>query len=181
MEDTQRLIEQIKLNQSSAAVRSLVNKYQARVFTFCLRMVRNREVAEELAQDSFLKALKNINKLNDPNKFQQWLMKLTYHITIDYIRRKRIDFDPIETAGDITSSDDPHYDLVNKDRRQKIEEVIGKFQPEDRAVLTLYYLEDQSVKQIEVITGLSQSNIKVKLFRAREALRTEFQKISNLL
>jgi len=181
MEETRRLIEQIKRNQSSAAVGRLVSKYEAQVFTFCLRMVKQREIAEELAQDSFLKALKNIHKLKDLDKFQPWLMRLTYNITIDYIRKKKMDFDTIDIAENVSSSDDPHLDLVNKDRRQKIVEIIGKFQTEDRSVLTLYYLEDQSVKQIEAITGLSQSNIKVKLFRARETLRTELQKISNLL
>ncbi len=179
MEETYRFIEQLKRTRSSTAASHLVERYQNKVFSFCLRMVKQREVAEELAQDAFLKAFKNIKSLQDHAKFEQWLMKLTYHIVIDFMRKKKITFNSIEQVGKIQADDNPHLELINKDRREQMEKIFESLEQSDCAVLTLYYMEDKSIKQIEAITGLSQSNIKVKLFRTRETLRTKLQKFKS--
>lgn len=180
-EEDDRLIEKIKTTQSSAACRTLVDKYRKRVFSFCYRIVKNREVAEEIAQDSFLKALTRINDLKDVQKFFPWLMKITYHMAIDYVHKKKMKFEAVDSTLTESSGDDPHALVETKDRRALIEHVFLKFPEKERVVLMLYYLEDFSVKQIEEVTGLSVSNIKVRLFRGREELKKELQKIATHL
>jgi len=176
MDEDSRLIEQIKNTQSSAASTRLVDKYKRRVFSLCLRIVKDWGTAEEVAQDIFIKILSKINTLKSSSEFQPWLMRIAYHAAIDVVRKKRVTMHSMDAAERLAGPDVTE-EFASKERMERVEAAMMRFPAEDRAVLILYYMEDMSIKQIEKVTGLSQSNIKIKLFRTRQALREKLNPI----
>jgi RNA polymerase sigma-70 factor (ECF subfamily) len=102
-------------------------------------------------------------------------MRLSYHTVIDHTRKRKINFSGIESAGQLEAEESPFADLVAQDRQRRIEEVFSRFEQLDRAILTLYYIEDKSIKQIAEVTGLANSNVKVRLYRARTRLKERFK------
>jgi len=152
----------------------LVEKYKRMAYTLAVKMMNNAEDAEEIAQDAFVKAFQSLREFKGQSKFSTWLYKIVYHESVSRLRKKH---------WDIMSIDDEHFskfDVIETDHfltRLNIEEqktlvrnAINRLPADEGAIITLYYLNDSSVKEIIGITGDSESNVKIKLFRARKRL-----------
>ncbi len=179
MQNDQQYIDRILNSGSESAVFGLVKKYEGQVFNLCFRILRNREEAEEVAQDAFMKSFKELRKLDDHTKFGGWLMKIAYNKSIDQTRRKKPDLVSVEerTLGfEDHFFDMPSDELAKKDRSELLELVLAKLPETDNAIITLYYLDGLSVKEVAEITGLSESNVKIRLMRAREVLKKQINK-----
>lgn len=152
----------------------LVNKYKNMAFTLALRISGNNEDAEEIAQDSFIKAYQSLNVFNIDAKFSTWLYKIVYNTSISYLRKRKmvkVEFD--ENIGNFTSNEstiNSLNELSKKAQNKYIKLAIDKLSPEEALIITLFYYDDCSVKEISEITGLAGSNIKVKLHRLRKKL-----------
>jgi len=175
----QQLIDQT-LKGDSRAFGELVEKYQGYVFTIVLRMVKVREEAEEVAQDTFLKAYESLSSFRGESKFSSWLYSIAYRKALDRLRKNK-KYKAVELLEDITESDAGVLDnalkqLEDKERKAQIQQCIMKLSEVDAALVTLYYFEEQSVKEIAVVTNLSEENIKVKLYRGRKKLFTLLQR-----
>ncbi len=173
MTQDQILIKEILNSNSPGAYRALVEKHQNKVFTVCIKILRNREEAEEVAQDVFVKGFKMLNTLRDHNKFPNWILKIAYTKAIDRSRIKSI---PKTEIGQINEKifkqeDTPFIKASLQNRKDILAALISRLDPDEAAVINLYYLEDRPVKEISEITGMTVSNVKVKLFRARTSLR----------
>lgn len=179
MAEDYEYIDQVLDTGSASAYYKLVEKYQNQVFTMCYRIIKNREEAEEAAQDVFVKCFKTLLQLKDKEKFPNWLMKIAYSCAIDYVRRKKvIKIDLADVETDLPSdTETPLAYTSDLDRMEFLEKAISVLERNEAAVISLYYLEDMPVKEIADITGLSVSNVKVKLFRARESLKQQLSKI----
>ena len=178
MVDFHQYIYEVKKNGSAVAFHKLVQLFENKVYTMCYRIIRNREEAEEAAQDVFLKCFRNIHQLEDDQKFPQWLLKIAYSKSIDYVRRKKIvkvDLDDIAELGGDINKKDVEGDL---NRSQVLEGAMKVLEPSDVALINLYYQEDMSVKEIANLLDISESNVKVRLHRARAELRNLLE-ISN--
>ena len=136
-------IQQILEQGSQRAYLALVERYQSRVFTLCLRIIKNREVAEEVAQDVFVKGFKELAQLKDWNKFPNWLLRIAYSKAIDRVRKKRIVKTEInEVVKQFpVESDTPLTAIIKKDRSQLMRQAIDRLASEEATVITLYYLE----------------------------------------
>jgi len=165
-------IEKVKNGQTNN-FSYIVEKYQDIVFSIALKVLRNREDAEEMAQESFIKAYKSLHTFKGTAKFSTWIYRITYNTCISEVRKKKVYFtstDDIEIKDD---SDDLNLDGIPAENRAKyVKEAVEKLPEEEYTLVMLYYFEDQSVDEIAKITGLSASNTKVKLFRARKKLYT---------
>ncbi|GHC55121.1 RNA polymerase sigma factor [Ulvibacter litoralis] len=154
----------------------LVEKYQDFVFTIAYRVVKTREEAEEVAQDSFVKAFQSLASYRGDAKFSSWLYSIVYRKALDSLRKnkKYQASELIEdiTEGDALSVDNALHYLEAEERKKVIQECILKLSEEEAVIVTLYYFEDQSVREIAVVTALSEENIKVKLYRSRKKLFT---------
>ncbi|MFK8046576.1 MAG: RNA polymerase sigma factor [Crocinitomicaceae bacterium] len=152
------------------AFSELVNRHKNMVYSLVLRMVPSAEDAEEVAQDSFIKAFKAIKSFQAKAKFSTWLYKIAYFTAINHLRKKKaltsdIDFERIE------NTDDSALDHLNlNDQKQYIDKAMSYLKPIERQLIALFYLEEFTNKEIGEITGLSQSNIKVSLMRSRKKL-----------
>lgn len=154
----------------------LVEKYQDFVFTIAYRVVKTREEAEEVAQDSFVKAFQSLASYRGDAKFSSWLYSIVYRKALDSLRKNK-KYEASEliediTEGDALSVDNALHYLEAEERKKVIQECILKLSEEEAVIVTLYYFEDQSVREIAVVTALSEENIKVKLYRSRKKLFT---------
>jgi len=162
------------LNSNVNAYSFLVEKYKHMVFTLTLRIVKNREEAEEVSQDVFVKAYKNLENFKGDSKFSTWIYKIAYYASLDVIKRnkRQVKTDDIDSLydGDLENVQDTLKDLHEKERKKVINEAILKLNEEERIILTLFYFEELSIKEISKVVNLSDDNIKVKLFRSRKKL-----------
>ncbi len=164
------------LEGNTKAFGQLVEKYQAFVFTIVIRMVKNREEAEEVAQDTFIKAYQSLDKFRGDSKFSSWLYSIAYRKALDALRKnkKNSNLELIEdvTEGDCSVIENGLSFLESEERKEAIQNCIMKLPEQEAAIITLFYFEEQSIKEIAVITALSEENIKVKLYRSRKKMFT---------
>jgi len=168
-----------------AAYRELIRRYERPVFSLIYRMVRDRETSEDLAQETFIKVLNNIDRYRPEFKFSSWLFKIANNITIDYLRRKHVDTVSIEGAPDaitaeraratavtVTSGgESPLEELESRELGGQIEKAIAKLRPEYRACIILRHVEDYSYDEIAEIVKLPLGTVKTYIHRARQELR----------
>lgn len=167
------LIDQT-LQGDTRAFGELVERYQGYVFTIIIRMVKVREEAEEVAQDTFIKAFESLSTFRGESKFSSWLYSIAYRKGLDRIRKNK-KYKASELLEEITENDVGNFEnglylLEEKERKQQIQDCIMQLPEVEAALITLYYFEEQSVKEIAKITALSEENIKVKLYRSRKKM-----------
>jgi RNA polymerase sigma-70 factor (ECF subfamily) len=165
------------LSGDTNAFAYLINKYKDMTYTIAIKIVKSHEDAEEVAQDSFLKAYEKLNTFKGNAKFSTWLYTIVYRNSITKIRKKKVDTSDIDdyVIDNHSEGDDfPQIEAIKSEEQQKyVREAIDKLPEKDALLITLFYMNDNSIEEIEQITGLTQSNIKVKLFRARKKLNQE--------
>ena len=141
------------------------------VFSIAMKVLRNREDAEELAQESFIKAFKSLHTFKGNARFSTWLYRITYNNCISEIRKRKMKF---VSADDVQLPDEPdemNFDGIPAENRAKfVKAALEKLPQDEYTLILLYYFEDKSVEEIVVITRMTESNVKVKLFRARKKL-----------
>lgn len=169
MQEEAEIILQVKLGNHKAFT-MLVDRHKNMVYALVLRMVSSSEDAEEVAQDAFIKAFKAIRQFKAKSKFSTWLYKIAYFTAINHLRKQKKLMSPID-FGKIENTDESALDTLNSDdRRLYIDKALSYLRPIERQLITLFYLEEFSNKEIGQITGLTQSNIKVSLMRSRKKL-----------
>jgi len=121
----------------------LIEKYKNMVFTLAVRMVKNREEAEEIAQDAFVKAYKSLSKFKGDSKFSTWLYRITYNSCLDKLKsqKRMIKSDSIDKIhiGDIGVEKDVLDNMDEKERLEVINNAISLLSDEDKAIITLFY------------------------------------------
>ena len=152
----------------------LIDRYQNYAFTIAVRIVKNREEAEEVAQDAFVKAYHSLRSYRGEAKFSSWLYRIVYHKALDRIkgRRNSHHFEIIEeiTQDRVEALGNGLDEILETERNRKVKACIDQLPEVESAIVTMYYFEDLSVKDISEITGLSEDNVKIKLFRSRRKL-----------
>jgi RNA polymerase sigma factor (sigma-70 family) len=161
----------------------LVQKHQRLVYTLALRMLKNPEEAQEAAQDTFVKIYQSISGFEGKSKFTTWMYRVVYNECLVRLRKTKQNLTWVE---DVMENPDEPADFLDgleilqrEERSALIRKGIDMLNPSEAAVLTLFYLEEQPVKQIATITGSSESNVKVQLFRGRKHLEQNLKKLTN--
>lgn len=159
----------------------LVNNYKDMVYTIALKIVRNHEDAEEIAQDSFVKAFQKLESFRGDSKFSTWLYTIVYRTAISKIRKKNIettDIDDFVIENHSVDFSFPQLDLLKAEEQRKYVKIgIDSLSELDALLITLFYLNENTFDEINEITGLTKTNIKVRLFRARKKLYKELSQI----
>lgn len=152
----------------------LVNRYKDLVFTLAIRMLKNREEAEEVSQDTFIKVYKSLEKFKGDSKFSTWIYKVAYNTSLDRIKKNKRQMNevPIDefTEHELQSIDDALVQLEKRDQRKTIQDCLQLLPSQDSFLLTLYYFEDLSLDEISKVVEIEANTIKVKLFRSRKKL-----------
>jgi RNA polymerase sigma-70 factor (ECF subfamily) len=166
------------LKGESNAYAFLVNKYKSMAYSLALKLVRNREDAEEIAQDAFIKAYQSLGQFRGSSRFSTWLYRIVYNTSISRLRRSSGESVSLEDSGfaekESSEIGDAYYRLKDQERKKFLDLVLEKLDPDENFLVTLYYYEEKDLDEISQITGLTRNNVKVKIFRSR-------QKISGML
>ena len=176
--DDQFYIDKIKKGDP-ASYAFLVNRYKDMAYTIALKILRNAEDAEDTAQESFVKAYQQLHKFENKSKFSTWLYTIVYRTSITKLQQNRL---PVFSINEEISENyvydfsTPQLDnLLATEQSKYIKSAIGKLPETEGLLITLFYMNENSIREIEEITGLTESNIKVKLFRARKILEQELR------
>ena len=167
------------------AYRELVRRYERPVFSLIYRMVRNRELAEDLAQDTFVKVLNALGTYRPEFKFSSWVFKIANNVAIDQLRRRELETlslegSPHATTPDAveattlelgTSGESALDEVANRELGGEIERAIAKLRPEYRTCILLRHVEDRSYEEIAEVMDLPLGTVKTYIHRARHELR----------
>ncbi len=152
----------------------IVDRHKDHVFNLAFRICGNREDAEEISQDSFLKAYRSLDGFRMKSSFSTWLYRIVYNTAISHIRLRKKDVLSIEDfpadACDFQSENINEEEATREFRNSLVNFALRKISEEERGLISLFYYEELSTDEISGITGLPKSTVKVKLFRARQKM-----------
>ena len=170
------------------AFEALTNRYEQRIYSLAMRMLRQEQDAEDVTQQAFLSALENLGGFRGDASFATWILRIATHAALKVIRkRKGLDTVSLEEATETTDGYDafPHPEYIaywrqspellvhNNEIRRLLDEALAKLDEKHRMVFLLRDVEGLSVKETAEALGLSEANTKVRLLRARLQLREE--------
>jgi RNA polymerase sigma-70 factor (ECF subfamily) len=164
------------INGDTNAFAYLVDKYKDMVFSLAYKITKNREEAEEVSQDTFIKGYKNLEKFKGDAKFSTWLYRIAYHACLDTIKKNKKHQNTFEineiTFNQIKSVDTILEGIERIERAKIMDNCLLKLPEEERSIIWMFYYDELSLREIIEITQKSEANIKVKLHRARKKLLT---------
>jgi RNA polymerase sigma-70 factor (ECF subfamily) len=168
------------LNGDQQAYAVLVNRYQSYVFTLALRFTKNREDAEEVSQDIFIKAYRSLADFRGASKFSTWLYTIVNNTCITFLRKKRLQTHSLDNEGVFEVADSLDSGLranmvEQKSKVAMVHNAINMLNPDDAEIITLFYKSEQSLEEISQILGLETNTAKVRLHRARTRLKEKMQ------
>ena len=175
----------LALEGRDAAHRELIKRYERPVFSLVFRMVRDRELAEDLTQDTFVKVLSHLDRYRTDFKFSSWLFKIANNVAIDHLRRRQLDTVSMDGSPHATSSDAveaSRFDISNgsenaldemeaRELGSAIERAIASLRPEYRSCILLRHVEGRSYEEIATTLDLPLGTVKTYIHRARHELR----------
>jgi RNA polymerase sigma factor (sigma-70 family) len=172
VQEVKYCIERLK-GGDKEAFSPLVDAYKDMVYTVCLRMLGSEADAQEAAQDVFVKAFRSIASFQAKAKFSTWLYRIAYNQCISVIRKKVKMIDLVDDVpeGEVDEGELNGMDKISAEERSKyLKLAIESLAETDAVVVTLFYYDQLSLEEIAEITGLSNSNIRIKLHRSRKKM-----------
>ena len=174
-----------------AAYRELVRRYERPVFSLVYRMVRDRETAEDLAQDTFIKVLNNVERYRPEFKFSSWLFKIANNVAIDHLRKRQLNTISTDgsrhatTAAEVEASSfdvvEPGQNaleqLTSQELGTAIERAVARLRPMYRSCILLRHVEGRSYEEIAQTLDLPLGTVKTYIHRARHELRKELAEL----
>jgi len=168
-----------------AAYRELLSRYERPVFSLIYRMVRDRALAEDLAQETFVKVLNALDTYRPEYKFSSWIFKIANNAAIDQLRKREVDTLSLDGAPGARTADEieatalqavdrgesPLAELEARELGSQIEQAIGKLRPEYRTAILLRHVEGRAYEEIAEVMDLPLGTVKTYIHRARLELR----------
>lgn len=180
MEETETVWLELARQGDEDAFARIVEAYQRPVFSLCFRMLGEADSAEDAAQETFLRAYKNLHRYDPRRSFATWLLSIAAHYCIDRLRRKRlstvsVDDEAYAWRPPVDPALSPEASLIRRQQQARVRQLLETLPAKDRAVVILYYWHDCSYQEIAETLSLSVSAVKSRLFRARRALAEAWQ------
>lgn len=170
----QQLIHQI-LKGDTDSFSYFVDTYQDMAMTIAFRICRNKQDAEDIVQNAFVRAFRNLHSYHSKSKFSTWFFRIVYNTAISQISKlqSKAAHDNLEKAeSELTSFESsPSLSVERKEQSELLTKAMDQIPKDEAVILTLYYLEEHSIKEVAQIMSLTESNIKIKLHRSRQKLQ----------
>ena len=178
--DDAQLIREV-LSGDDAAFSTLIRKYRKIVHAFVWRKIGDFHYAEEITQDTFLRAYRKLSSLRDPNRFDRWLNVIANRLCLNWIKRKKPEMQSLEemSVEEIEASSYTHYVSEKQETEaseylyETVKRLLEKLPESERTVMTLYYLGEMTTKEISKFLGVSVNTITSQLQRARKRLQKD--------
>jgi RNA polymerase sigma-70 factor, ECF subfamily len=157
-----------------SAFRELITRHKARVFGTCARFARDNQQLDDLSQEVFLRAWRKLRSFRGDAPFEHWLARLTVTACYDFLRKERRHREPVALDEMVFEMRDHTVDnaIAAGRARELLDWAMRSLSADERLILTLLEIEERSVREISALTGWSESNVKVRAFRARARLKT---------
>ncbi len=162
----------------------LVDRHKTMVFNIAFKIIENREDAEEIAQDAFLKAFQNLETFRKESRFSTWIYRIAYNTAISKSRTKSL------LTNELNEQHLDHYmfpeiknlmdEVDEKERIRILNRSLSRLPGEEQVLITLFYYKGKSIEEIGEIMDLSQGNVKVRLHRIRKKMFSEMHRMFNL-
>lgn len=170
----------LALAGNQAAYADLVKRHQRFVFTLALRFAKGREDAEEITQDCFVKAYRNLAQFQGGSKFSTWLYSIVYTTAMTFLRKKRLDTTSIDNEDTYIQLENASGAMdnnlaENKSRSFYVNQAIEQLMPDDAMIIIMFYKGEQSLDEIAQAMNMEANTVKVKLFRARQRLKDKLE------
>jgi RNA polymerase sigma-70 factor (ECF subfamily) len=150
-----------------------VKTYRDMAITIAYRVCNNKMDAEDIAQLAFVKAFHNLHTFRNKSKFSSWFYQIVYRQALNFIKNKTHDSDGVEVLVDVVE------ETGDKEMQQEtINELLSKLPHEDALIVTLYYLEEMPVKEVALVLNWSESNVKIRLYRARKRMESYLNELT---
>jgi RNA polymerase sigma-70 factor (ECF subfamily) len=155
------------------AFEEIVRRYQRRVYAVALRIVRRHDVADDVAQEAFVRAHRNLGSFDSARPFGPWICRITANLALNHLRspQAREQELPEGHAERASARPDPLAELLDDEARRVLDRALGELPAEQRAVFVMRVMEDLSYREIADALGIAQGTVMSRLFRARERLR----------
>lgn len=180
----QELIAKV-LSGQSASFEPLVVKYQPRVFALARRYARRETEVEDIVQTVFLKTFSKLSSYKGTAPFEHWLMRTATYTCYDFLRKhqRNREWNASDLSGEENDwfenlGEESHAHTNQEAARALVDKLLDELKPDDRHIITLLELDRKSIHEIADLTGLSESNVKVKAHRAREKMRKALDRIN---
>lgn len=170
MRDEVRIISLIEQKDQNA-FEELIDFYKNYVYSVILSIVKDTHQAEEATQDTFMKIYKSISSFKQDSKLSTWIYRIAYRTGLDYLKKRKPRASDVTEHHNIQDRTDLEENYHQKSLVAFVKEFISSLNPEESAVMQLFYLQQKSIKEVQLVTGLTETNIKTKLFRSRKLLR----------
>jgi RNA polymerase sigma-70 factor, ECF subfamily len=184
----QQVVELARSGRESA-FRELIGRYQRPVFSLIYRLVRDRERAEDLAQDTFIKVLNALDRYDPSFKFSSWIFKIAHNTALDQLRRKELDTLSIDgspharTAAEASESavtpvsgdQTPEQYTLNRELGSEIERALGDLRPEYRTAIVLVHVEGRAYEEVAQIMDVPLGTVKTYIHRGRNELKKQLE------
>ena len=181
MIDNEKTVIRRAAHGDTAAFEQLVTAYQGNVYRSALRMCGSAAAAEDVAQEAFLAAWRNLPQFRGDSRFSTWLYKLTTHAAIDYLRREKrhevSDIDDVTVADDASN---PQETAERREAQSAVRRALMALSPEYREIVLLRYMQELSYEEISSLLKLPPGTVKSRLSRAKGQLRDILQRSGNI-
>jgi RNA polymerase sigma-70 factor, ECF subfamily len=184
---TDQQVVELARQGRETAFRELIGRYQRPVFSLIYRLVRDREKAEDLAQDTFIKVLNAIDRYDPSYKFSSWIFKIAHNTSLDHLRKKEpetlsIDGSPhartaaeteASTLTPVSTGQTPEEYTANRELGSEIEQAIAVLRPEYRTAIMLCHVEGRPYEEIAEIMEVPLGTVKTYIHRGRNELKKQ--------
>lgn len=172
-----------------AAFRELIGRYERPVFSLIYRLVRHREKAEDLSQETFIKVLNALDRYDPSYKFSSWIFKIAHNTALDLLRKKEPDTLSLDgsphaetpseveatTVTAVSSDESPEEYAASKELGEVLERAIATLRPEYRTAIVLCHVEGRAYEEIAEIMGVPLGTVKTYIHRARNELKRQLE------
>lgn len=157
----------------------LVDRYKNMAYTIAMKVLGKKDDSQDVAQESFIKAFQQLHTFKGNSKFSTWLYTIVYRTAISKWKENRLETQSIDDSIHERFAHEqtfqPYNQLQIKDEQELVNQAIQRLPRTEALLVTLFYINESSIKEIREITGLSLPNIKIKLFRARKKLERDLK------
>ncbi|MBK8699986.1 MAG: RNA polymerase sigma factor [Saprospiraceae bacterium] len=157
------------------AVQNFVQGYSSYLYSICYRVLKQKQIAEEACQDACMKIMAKIGDFKTGSSFKSWMFTIAYRTAIDYQRKQMLDADE-SVLSSFASGSRAEENYEKEEMQKNLNKLLSHLDEDDALLVSLFYLNEMSVKEIIEATGYSESNIKIKLFRARKEMAKHVEK-----
>ena len=170
--DEAHIIKEI-LHGNTTLYEYFLDRYGQQVFVLIDRIVACQEDAEELTQDVFLKAFQQLSSFKAESSFSTWIYRIATNTALSVVRKKKDEVVRLEDSAFANLSDsqvDEALEDDSEEQLQRLQRAMEQLDADERALISLYYMEEKPLVEVAFILGLTEANVKTKLYRLRKKL-----------